>query len=124
MRKIKAKNHFLGKDGHAKLNCAQSVIKAYHDLFNVSAQEVDAFAGLGGGKAPEGKCGAYYAACQLALKNNPLKISQFEQDFINAAGSLKCKEIRSKRKLSCLGCIEKAAELLEGMSDCKKGAVK
>jgi hypothetical protein len=114
MRKIKAKNHFLGKNGYAKLNCAQSVIKAYHDLFNASAQEVDVFAGLGGGKAPEGKCGAYYAAWQLALKNNPLKINRFEQDFIDATGSLKCKEIRKQRKLSCLGCVEKAAELLEG----------
>ena len=113
MRKIKAKNHFLGKDGHVKLNCAQSVIKAYHDLFNTSAQEVDVFAGLGGGKAPEGKCGAYYAVWQLVLKNNPLKINQLEQDFINAAGSLKCKEIRKQRKLSCLGCVEKAADLLE-----------
>ncbi|MDD5130892.1 MAG: C-GCAxxG-C-C family (seleno)protein [Candidatus Omnitrophica bacterium] len=118
MRKIKAKNHFLGKDGYVKLNCAQSVIKAYHDLFNASAQEVDAFVGLGGGKAPEGKCGAYYAAWQLASKNNSLKINRFERDFINAAGSLKCKEIRKQRKLSCLGCVEKAAELLEGGQGC------
>ena len=70
MRKEKARKHFLGKDGHAKLNCAQAVIKAYHDLFNVPAGEVDAFAGSGGGKAPEGKCGAYYAACHLVLKEN------------------------------------------------------
>ncbi len=114
MRKTRAKNHFLGKNGHTKLNCAQSVIEAYRDLFNVSAEAVNVFAGWGGGKAPEGKCGAYYAACQLALKNNPLKLNQLEQDFIKAAGSLKCKEIRNQRKLSCLGCVEKAAELLEG----------
>jgi hypothetical protein len=114
MRKIKAKNHFLGKDGHVKLNCAQSVIKAYHDLFKTPEQEVNVFAGSGGGKAPEGQCGAYYAAWHLAFKNNPLKINQFEQDFINAAGSLKCKQIRNQGKLSCLGCIEKAADLLEG----------
>ncbi len=114
MRKEKAKNHFLGKDGQAKLNCAQSVIKAYYDLFHASAQEVDAFAAFGGGKAPEGRCGAYHAAWHLVLKKNPIKINQLEQDFINAAGSLKCKEIRSQRKLSCLGCVEKAADLLEG----------
>jgi hypothetical protein len=114
MRKIKAKNHFLGKDGHAKLNCAQSVIKACHDLFCASVQDVDAFSAFGGGKAPEGKCGAFYAACQLALKNNSFKLNQFEQDFINAAGSLKCSEIRKQRRLSCLGCVEKATELLEG----------
>ncbi len=114
MRKIKAKNHFLGKDGHVKLNCAQSVIKAYHDLFNASAQEIDLFAGLGGGKAPEGRCGAYYAAWHLSSKEKRLKINQLEQDFVNTAGSIKCKEIRSQRKLSCLGCVEKAADFLEG----------
>jgi ubiquinone/menaquinone biosynthesis C-methylase UbiE len=113
MRKEKAINHFLGKAGQAKFNCAQSVIKAYFDLFCASAQEVNAFAAFGGGKAPEGRCGAYYAAWYLASKKNHLKINQFEQDFINAAGSLKCKEIRSQRKLSCLGCVEKAADLLD-----------
>ncbi len=38
MRKEKARNHFLGKNGHVKLNCAQSVIKAYHDNFNISIE--------------------------------------------------------------------------------------
>jgi len=113
MRKVKAKNYFLGAGGHEKLNCAQSVIKAFHDLFHASVQEAEAFVAFGGGKAPGGKCGAYYAAWQLTLKNNPLKINQLEQDFIKVAGSLKCKEIRNQRKLSCLGCVEKAAELLE-----------
>ncbi|MFA6217830.1 MAG: C-GCAxxG-C-C family (seleno)protein [Candidatus Omnitrophota bacterium] len=114
MRKENAKNYFLGKDGHVKLNCAQSVIKAYHEVFNTPAQEVDTFAGFGSGRAPQGRCGAYHAAWHLALKKGSCKIDQFEQDFVNAAGSLKCKEIRSLRKLSCLGCVEKAADLLEG----------
>ncbi|MCK9572038.1 MAG: C-GCAxxG-C-C family protein [Candidatus Omnitrophica bacterium] len=114
MRKEKAKNHFLGKDGHVKLNCAQSVIKAYHDHFGVPAEEVDRFAGFGGGKAPEGRCGAYYAALYLSAKKNQIKIDRLNEDFVRAAGSIKCKEIRSQRKLSCLGCVEKAADFLEG----------
>ncbi|MDD5409108.1 MAG: C-GCAxxG-C-C family (seleno)protein [Candidatus Omnitrophica bacterium] len=113
MRKEKARNHFLGKNGHVKLNCAQSVVKAYHDNFNVPIEEIDAFVNFGGGKAPEGRCGAYHAAWHLSSKKNHLKINQLEQDFISAAGSLKCKEIRSQRKLSCLGCVEKAADFLE-----------
>ncbi|HNW39762.1 MAG TPA: C-GCAxxG-C-C family (seleno)protein [Candidatus Omnitrophota bacterium] len=114
MRKEKAVNYFLGKNGQAKLNCAQSVIKAYHDKFNISIEEIDRFANLGSGKAPAGRCGAYYAAWYLSSKKNDLKLDQLEKGFINAAGSLKCKEIRSQRKLSCLGCVEKAADLLEG----------
>jgi len=117
MRKEKAGKHFLNKDGHKKLNCAQSIIKAFHDAFGLSEQEVDSFAGFGGGRAPEGKCGAYYAACCLVSKKDPLQIAQLEQGFLDAAGSLKCKEVRKKGKLSCLGCVEKAAELLEGGGD-------
>jgi hypothetical protein len=114
MRKEKARNHFLGKNGHVKLNCAQSVIKAYHDNFDIPTEEIERFVNCGGGKAPGGKCGAYYAAWYLSSKKNHLKINQLEQYFINAAGSLKCKEIRSQRQLSCLGCVEKVADFLEG----------
>jgi hypothetical protein len=52
----KAKKHFLGKEGHERLDCAQAIL--------------------------------------------------------NLAGSLKCDEIRKLKKLSCLGCVEKAAEFL------------
>jgi hypothetical protein len=114
MRKEKARKHFLGQDGHVKLNCAQSVINAYHDVFGAPQQDVDSFAAYGGGKAPEGNCGAFYAALYLASKKYPQQGSVLESEFCSAAGSLKCKDIRSKRKLTCLGCVEKAAELLEG----------
>ncbi|MFA6358002.1 MAG: C-GCAxxG-C-C family protein [Candidatus Omnitrophota bacterium] len=114
MRKEKAKNHYLGRDGNSKLNCAQSIIKAYHDVFGLPEQEVNAFAAFGGGRAPGGRCGAYYAACHLASKKASYNQSLLEREFLSAAGSLKCKEIRSKKKLTCLGCIEKATEFLEG----------
>jgi len=114
MRKEKAKNHYLGAEGHAKLNCAQSVIKAFHDVFDSPAHEVDSFAAFGGGCAPEGRCGAYHAALHLVSKKDPQQIVKLEREFFNAAGSLTCKEIRGKRKLTCLGCVEKAADLLDG----------
>jgi hypothetical protein len=114
MRKEKAKQHFLGQKGHVKLNCAQAVIKAYHDVFSASQQDVDSFAAYGAGRAPGGSCGAYYAAQYLILKKDPQQGVILEREFSSAAGSLKCKDIRSLRKLTCLGCVEKAAELLEG----------
>jgi hypothetical protein len=112
MRRQKARKHFLGQDGHAKLNCGQAVIKAYHDVFDAPAAEVDLFAGYGGGKAPEGRCGAYHAAHHLLSKKAPHKVQECQQEFREAAGALTCKDIRQGRKLSCLGCVEKAAEIL------------
>jgi hypothetical protein len=117
MRKEKAKHHYSGKEGHKKLNCAQAVIAAFHDEFDVPVQEVDSFASLGGGRSPEGRCGALHAAHYLISKKDPSKIIPLEQVFLEAAGSLKCKEIRGMRKLSCLGCVETAVEFLQGELD-------
>jgi hypothetical protein len=117
MRKEKARKHFLGLDGHRRLNCAQAVIKAYHDVFGLQEDEVDGFAGFGGGRAPEGNCGAYQAAHYLLSKKHPDVIDKLAKEFIAAAGSLKCKEVRSLRRLSCLGCVEKAVDLLKEAED-------
>ncbi len=114
MRKEKAKNHFLGKAGYVKLNCAQAVIKVFSDLFDVSDNDIDSFLAFAGGRAPQGRCGAYYAAHYLISRKYPSRASQIEQGFVEAAGSLNCRSIRSKRKLSCLGCVEKAVDLVEG----------
>jgi len=109
----KAKKHYLGKDGLVRLNCAQSVIKAFMEHFNLSEEEFKKFATYGSGNAPEGLCGAYCAAKHILQKSHPEKLDEFEAFFKEAAGgTLKCKEIRGLRKLSCLGCVEKAATFL------------
>lgn len=97
----KAKKHYLGKDGHERLDCAQSILRA----FGHQAPEIK-------GRMPGGNCGAYSAAKQILLKKHPKKLKEFEDYFMEIAGSLKCDEIRKLRKLSCLGCVEKAAEFL------------
>ena len=114
MRKEKAKKHFLGQSGHEKLNCSQAVIKAFHDAFDAPAQAVDAFAACGGGNAPQGRCGAYHAAHYLISQTDSSRAAKLEQEFLNAAGALTCSEIRRKRKITCLGCVEIAADFLEG----------
>ena len=108
----KAKKHYIGRELQ-KLNCAQSVIKAFEDRFHVSEEEFRKFAGYGGGGAPEGLCGAYCAAKHILEQHHPEKTAEFEEFFRSAAGgTLKCKEIRGLRKLSCLGCVEKSAEFV------------
>jgi len=95
-----------------KLNCAQKVLAAFKDKFDADEKTLAKFAYFGSGNAPEGLCGAYYAAKYLIEEKQPAKLEELETFFRNAAGSLKCKEIRQMKKLSCSGCVEKAAEFL------------
>ena len=102
----KAKKHYLGKDNHEKLDCAKSILKAFEHLDKGTSESIC----KGGGRAPNGECGAICAA--KALLNNQDKSQALDKLFIEIAGSSKCHEIRMARKLSCLGCVEKAAEFL------------
>ena len=113
MSKEKAKAHFLGQQGHARLNCGQTIIKAFQEKFSLSDEMIARFAGYGGGRAPEGHCGAFYAAKAILEPCHPEKLKDCEQALMTTAGSTKCKEIRSSRKLTCIGCVEKVAEKLE-----------
>jgi hypothetical protein len=114
MSVIKAKDYFSGKGGE-RLNCGQAILSAFKEKFPLPDQTIDRFKGYGGGKAPEGYCGAFYAVKSILETHFPGKFKNAEQTFLTQAGSTKCKEIRASRKLSCLGCIEKAGEYLEKM---------
>ncbi|HEX9058797.1 MAG TPA: C-GCAxxG-C-C family protein [Clostridia bacterium] len=111
MEKNKAGDYYLGKEGHNRMNCAQAVICAFKDIFGISDDTIEKFGEYGGGRAPDGLCGAYYAA-KYILKEKE-KCAELESYFLNEAGSIKCNEIRSCRRLSCLGCVEKSAEFIE-----------
>ncbi|MDD5435737.1 MAG: C-GCAxxG-C-C family (seleno)protein [Nitrospira sp.] len=115
MSKEKAKSHFLGKPGHQKLNCGQTIVHAFKDKFSLPDELIARFEGYGGGKAPEGHCGAFYAAKVILENSHPEKLKDCEKTLIAHANSTKCKEIRSSCKLTCIGCVEKVAESLEGI---------
>lgn len=100
----KARNHFLGKDGCPRFNCAQSVLMA----FGIEEKVIIDFQSQGSGRAPGGWCGAASAAAFLL--NNKQSI---ETDFIDKAGSVTCRDIRKLKKLSCIGCVELATELVQ-----------
>jgi len=104
MPKDKAVKYFSGS-----YNCAQSVIKAFEDTHEVSEDKILEFKKYGGGRAPEGICGALYGA--LTLCDSEIEISEIEDKFAKCAGSLKCREIRSSKTLSCAECVEKAADI-------------
>jgi hypothetical protein len=105
----KAKDNYLGR-GLKRMNCCESVAYAFRDRIPLSEEELKSFAGFGGGRAPEGYCGAIYAAKRLLEIAGSPKAAEIPEIFQEVAGSAKCREIKALKKASCLTCIEKAAE--------------
>ncbi|MFZ5802404.1 MAG: hypothetical protein ACOY3K_04755 [Candidatus Omnitrophota bacterium] len=108
----KAKNHFLGKDGHVRLNCARAVAEAFRNIFSPEPALLEHLAVSSGGRAPDGYCGAFYAAKRLLGPEDP-RLAECEASFVKTAGSVKCREIKALKKLPCVGCVEIAARSLE-----------
>ena len=92
----KAVNHF---------NCAQAVAAGFgrEDL-------VPELSICGGGKAPEGHCGALHTALILVPENAR---EAAKSDFEAAAGSLLCRDIKAAGKISCAECVAAAAGIVE-----------
>lgn len=111
----KAKKHFLGIDNHKRLNCADAIRQAFTEL----DQETKEVLCKGGGRSPDGECGALCAAKSILKKHHPQQVKELDKFFLELAGSKNCDEIRSLKKLSCLGCVEKSAEYLHS-NLCKK----
>jgi hypothetical protein len=104
---VKAAVHCYSNE---RLNCAQSVLKAFRDLADVSQQEIDDARRLGGGRAENGVCGALHVALRLAAE--PGAREAIRRDFVEAAGSEQCRDIRKGKTVSCLQCVELASRLL------------
>jgi hypothetical protein len=94
-----------------RLNCAQSILNAFREQKNISADEITAARKLGGGKADQGTCGALHAA--LSLLDDPEKKESVRNAFAEVAGSELCREIRARNLISCQQCVEVAARFLD-----------
>ena len=92
-------------------NCAQAVLKYAESHEVVNEELIAEFRNFGGGKAPEGLCGALYAAQHIFNDNK--KTGQTKVKFVNEAGSVTCREIRKGKKLSCTGCVDLAGRCLK-----------
>ena len=101
-----AVEHYRSRQG----NCAQSVAMAWTAKgagdFSIDAE----LSSHGGGRAPEGMCGALYAATLLAGDHEESVTNEFK-GFSD--GLIGCREIRKVKKLSCIQCVGIAAALLE-----------
>ncbi len=108
-----AKAYFLGKKGPRRLNCAQSVAETFREQFPLEEKTTVLLSACGEGMAPDGYCGAFYAAKCLLDHHFPHRTQESMALLHDAAGSLKCREIKALKKLPCVGCVEKAAELVD-----------
>jgi hypothetical protein len=95
-------------------NCAQAVSKAFAKEYKVSKDQILNYAKFGGGRANEGQCGAYFAGMQL-LKEQPLMAKEFSIRFEEKAKDIRCKEIKSKQKISCRNLVMLASEIIEDL---------
>lgn len=91
-------------------NCAQSIAVAWAVKSSEDLIIKEQFVQYGSGKAPEGMCGALYAACSLAGDNYEVVKDEFATF---SAGHISCKDIRKAKQLPCIKCVEVAAKLLE-----------
>ncbi|MCL1919514.1 MAG: hypothetical protein FWG50_00320 [Kiritimatiellaeota bacterium] len=84
-------------------NCAQAVAAGCgrEDL-------LEPLKANGGGRSPEGRCGALHVALLLSPAERHAAI---KATFREQAGSEFCKEIRSMGKTPCARCVEIGAEL-------------
>jgi len=107
---------------HERLNCAQSVLRGFQHLCGIPEEHVVQAKSSGGGRAAEGRCGALHAAITIAGAS--LRAADLTAEFAVKAGSLYCREIRAKKKLTCAQCVELAATLLDKYQrqSCDNGA--
>ncbi|MBQ9095769.1 MAG: hypothetical protein IJY53_05490 [Akkermansia sp.] len=86
-------------------NCAQTICAAFgrEDL-------IESMKACGGGKAPDGTCGALYAAMTLAGD----KAETIRTAFTATHGACTCRELKGgSPRVACQDCVKTAAALLE-----------
>jgi len=115
MSREKAIDYFFGRNGAKRMNCAQAVAVAFESYGLFSKEEFQEFMICGNGKAPQGYCGAVYAAIKALEKIDGAVKVQFMNDFNEYAGSLSCKIIRNNKKITCSQCVERSAGFIETM---------
>lgn len=93
-----------------KYNCAQAVLHGYraaHPDFPLIPAD---FQNHGGGRAPDGLCGALWAACEIRFA----KAGALRADFKAKAGAIYCRELKRECGAGCHDNVRLALGLLAG----------
>lgn len=105
MKSNQAADYFHGKEGY---NCVQAVLKAFQPESGMSDSVINSAKVAGGGRAPDGVCGALYAA-QILLGEDP-SCSKVSRAFEAKYGSLHCSDLK-KDECGCRKLVQKSADL-------------
>ena len=92
-----------------RLNCAQSVLHGWHQVSGDTSIPLADLKSFGGGRAPEGLCGALHAACLIA----GTAAGEVKDSFAARLGSVYCRELRGNRTHPCETCVAVASELAQ-----------
>lgn len=92
-----------------RLNCAQSVLHAWREVSGDTSIALEDLKPFGGGRAPDGLCGALHTACLIV----PGQAKALKAAFAARLGSVYCKELRAAKQHPCEACVGQATELLE-----------
>ena len=87
-----------------RYNCAQSVAAGA----GADAQMISDLASAGGGRAPDGCCGALYAAMLMSAPGNREALTA---EFRERAGAVTCRELKQVCHFPCEECVKLGAEL-------------
>lgn len=107
-----AVDRFLGRNEYKKHNCAEAVVEACREKFPLTPAAKEIFRTCGGGRAPEGLCGALYGICEILKVYAPDRIEKVKEDFKARCGAVHCREIRKGHQVPCSGCVQIATEVL------------
>ncbi|MCU4175775.1 hypothetical protein [Carboxylicivirga sp. N1Y90] len=88
-----------------RLNCAQVLVYKWCEQNRISDLKVSDLMGLGSGRAPEGMCGALYAAQRIFSEDQTTQ-NVLKEKFANEFGSFGCDAIRSNKDIDCQTCID------------------
>lgn len=100
-------------------SCSQSVMCAFCEEAGITHDEAKKIAApyAGGAKI---KCGAVCAGdliltAKYGEAESEALRAEFERKFLDRVGAINCREIRSRRLIPCVGCVEESAKILDGM---------
>ncbi|MCF0212144.1 MAG: redox-active protein [Bacteroidales bacterium] len=103
---MKATDTFHHPDyGH---NCAQAVAYRWREKYD-DPNIVEQMALCGGGRAPEGICGALYAAMQAC----PAQADSIKEKFAQQCGATTCRMLKTVCRTPCTQCVDVADSLVE-----------
>ena len=89
-------------------NCAQKVAFAH----GATQPEIEGLSKMGGGRAPDGLCGALYSALQFSREDARQGVQDAFQDKL---GAIHCRELKAKG-VPCSQCIATAIDILESQN--------